>query len=73
MLLEKARLKLVEDLSYLDDLKIVQKFLVRKDFNLLSLSMFEIQSLWFLFSDTRSASFLTVNNDTLQDFMEWLD
>lgn len=74
MLLEKARLKLIWGLSGSEDrLKEIKKFLVDKDINLLSLSMFEIDGLWSMFSSDNLARFLTTDRDNLENFLEWLE
>lgn len=73
MLLEKARLKLVENIAYVEDLQRVKKAMVERDFNLMSLSMYEVEGLWSLFSSERCASFYIVSEDSLESFFEWLD
>lgn len=74
MLLEKARLKLAWGLSGSEDsLNEIKRFLVDRDINLLSLSMFEIDGLWSMFSSCNLARFLTTDRDNLENFMEWLE
>lgn len=74
MLLEKARLKLAWGLSGSEDsLKEIKRFLVDNDINLLSLSMFEIDGLWSMFSGSNLARFLTTDRDNLENFLEWLE
>lgn len=74
MLLEKARLKLAWGLSGSEDsLKEIKRFLVDNDINLLSLSMFEIDGLWSMFSSDNLARFLTTDIDNLENFLEWLE
>ena len=74
MLLEKARLKLTWGLSGSEDsLKEIKRFLADKDINLLSLSMFEIDGLWSMFSSDNLARFLTTDRGNLEDFLKWLE
>lgn len=74
MLLEKARLKLAWGLSGSEDsLKEIKRFLVENDINLSSLSMFEIDGLWSMFSSDNLARFIMVDKSSLEDFLEWLE
>lgn len=69
MLLSKMRAKLEGSISHKNDLKKISALLIYEDLNLQSLSLYEIEGLWRMFSESRSASFLELSTKNLDDFL----
>ena len=69
MLLSKIRTKLSNNISHEDDLRKISALLIYEDLALQSLSLYEIEGLWRMFSQSRSASFLDLSTKNLDDFL----
>lgn len=69
MLLSKIRAKLERDIDHKDDLRKISALLIYEDLQLQSLSLYEIDGLWRIFSQSRSAEFLNLSKKHLDDFV----
>lgn len=69
MLLYKLKSKLNNSINHKDDILRLKAFLVIEDENLHSLSLYEIEGLWRMFSEDRGSGFINVSEKHIDDFL----
>lgn len=74
IILEKAKMKLRRevDVNYIKELREIHSKMVKKDNNCLKLSLYEVESLWEMFSKEYYADFVNVKDENIVEFLEWL-
>ena len=59
------------DFTFPNEMAALRRFLV-SDQAKFNIDFFTLEKLWYAFSETRCANFLTVDNETYNDFKEWV-
>lgn len=74
IILEKAKMKLHREVSadYIKELRTIHSKMVKNDNSCLSLSLYEVEALWILFSKEYYADFVNVKDENITVFLEWL-
>lgn len=74
IILEKAKMKLRRevDVNYIKELREIHSKMVKKDNNCLKLSLYEVESLWEMFSKEYYADFVNVKDENIVEFLKWL-
>lgn len=76
MLYKNAMIKLVElnECSMdIEELNKIRTVLASHDIQCLDISLLNIETLWYKYSDDYMASCLVVNNETITEFIWWLN
>lgn len=73
MLFYKIKLLLNDDIRYENTLKEIKDKLTEVDPKCAQLELYEVEAAWETYSGTRCASFLSLDEKTLEDFIEWID
>lgn len=73
MIVQQARLRLADSVSFLDKAVRIKEHLVKHDLEAISLTLYEVNYLWEMYSEDSGGRFFVVSDEELEGFVKWLE